>query len=104
VLGRTLRLRHGRRRACVAVRGPARAWARVEPAPLRGGGGLVDAGGTSQGPAPSEEQAENGERQEGCPAARVDDRDPRQTNPPVALRMEFGKPATLYPGTPSVVL
>src|SRR5438552_2257823 len=51
-----------------------------------------------------EEQPENGGRQEGCPAARVDDGDPRQTDPPVAPRMEFKKPATLYPGMPSVVL
>src|SRR5881409_1495449 len=97
-------LRHDRRRPLGAVGADALLPIRWEPAPVGGDRGLIDASGAGEGPAPSEEQHENGERQEGCPAARVDDRDPRQTNPPVAPRMEFEKPATLYPGMPGVVL
>src|SRR3989454_2822333 len=103
--GGPLRLRHDRRRPLGAVGADALLPIRWEPAPVGGDRGLIDdASGAGEGPAPSEEQHENGERQEGCPAARVDDRDPRQTNPPVAPRMEFEKPATLYPGMPGVVL
>src|SRR5207302_8944815 len=102
--GGPLRLRHDRRRPLGAVGADALLPIRWQPAPVGGDRGLIDdASGAGGGPAPSEEQHENGERQEGCPAARLDDRAPTQSNPPVAPRTESEKPATLYPGRPAVV-
>src|SRR3989454_1415128 len=97
-------LRHDRRRPLGAVGADALLPIRWEPAPVGGDRGLIDASGAGGGPAPSEEQHENGERQAGWPSWTSYDRDPRQTNPPVAPRMEFVKPAKLYPGMTVVVL
>src|SRR5947208_138758 len=88
--------RHGREFrlgiAAVTRRGQSRAECRVA------------ANGAGRGPAPSEEQCEDGERQDDRTAARVDSREPRQDESSRGAANRMRKPATIYLGMPSLVL